>query len=154
MNNRKSTDPTLEKLFNRPGYLFRRCSQSAGGFFEQACRDLGLTTGQYDVLFVLAQEASVDQDRLALLLGQDRSTTGVLAANLERKGLISREVKPADRRKRILTLTREGAKILKKAEPKAEQAKDLVLSSLNIKEKKQLFRLLQRIVTNSSLHTP
>jgi len=51
-------------------------------------------------------------------------------------------------------LTREGAKILKKAEPKAEQAKDLVLSSLNIKEKKQLFRLLQRIVTNSSLHTP
>ncbi|MBT4719092.1 MAG: hypothetical protein HOB86_06790, partial [Rhodospirillaceae bacterium] len=43
------SDGTMDRLMRRPGYVFRRCAQSAGGIFERACRDLALTRGQYDV---------------------------------------------------------------------------------------------------------
>lgn len=146
MDDNAQSDDTLNHLLNRPGYIFRRCAQSAGGIFERACRDLGLTRGQYDVLFVVANEPTVDQDRLAQLLGQDRSTTGVLATNLERKGFIVRDVKPSDRRKLTLRLTEAGKKAFEIALPIAEHAREQVLSALSPDERDQLFVLLRQIV--------
>jgi len=147
MNANSRDHDTATKLMNRPGFMFRRCSQTEGGFFEKACRELGLTTGQYDVLFVLANEGRADQDRVGQLLGLDRSTSGVLATNLERKGLISREVKTSDRRKRTLELTEDGKEIFTAAEPMANAAKERILAPLSTDERDQLFSLMSRIVT-------
>jgi len=127
--------------------MFRRCSQAAGGYFERACKELGLTTGQYDVLFLISLEPELDQDRLGQLLGLDRSTTGVLAMNLEKKGFIERQVKTTDRRKRTLTMTSAGEKVFKAAEPMANAARDMILSPLSEDEQDQLFKLLKKVVT-------
>ncbi|MBT3549671.1 MAG: MarR family transcriptional regulator [Rhodospirillaceae bacterium] len=140
------SDGTMDRLMRRPGYVFRRCAQSAGGIFERACRDLALTRGQYDVLFVIANEQSIAQDRLAQMLGLDRSTTGVLATNLERKGLIARNIKPSDRRKLTLNLTEAGKIAFETASPAAEQAREQVLATLSPEEQDQLFALLRRII--------
>lgn len=78
--------------------------------------------------------------------GLDRSTTGVLAGNLEKKGLIARRVKPDDRRKRILALTPAGTEIFKRAQPIAELAKDKILAPLTEEERATLFALLGRLV--------
>lgn len=145
MDPKDTDDDTFDLLMKRPGFAFRRCAQAAGGLFERGVRDLGLTTGQYDVLFVLSIEGAVEQDRMAVLLGLDRSTTGVLAKNLEKKGLIGRDVNPSDRRKLILSMTEAGETAFEAARPIAEAARDLVLDPLNETETAQLFALLKRI---------
>ncbi len=148
-----SKEDIRSRLAVRPGFMLRRSAQVAHGLFERGCRDLGLTTGQYDVLFVLFYESEVNQDRLAQVLGLDRSTTGVLAGNLEKKGLIARRVKPDDRRKRILALTPEGAEIFRQAQPIAELAKDKILAPLTEEERATLFALLGRLVVEGDGET-
>lgn len=130
--------------------MLNRSSQAAGGYFENACAELGLTVRQYDVLFVLNAEGSCDQDRLAKILGLDRSNTGLVVSNLERKGLISRIIKPDDRRKRTLSITPDGEKLYQAALPHAEEAKQRLFAPLSKAEQKQLLQLLEKIVVASA----
>ena len=105
MDEAREDDGRLDGLYNRPGYMMRRCVQTFTGVFHETCAELGLTIRQYDFLYVLDAYETVDQDHLARALGLDRSTTGLVVAILERKRLIERQVKPSDRRKRSLTIT-------------------------------------------------
>lgn len=115
-----SFDPQeFDGLNNRPGFMLRRCIQATGSVFGEGCRDLGLTSGQYDILHILNFKGEIDQDELARALGLDRATTGAIATTLERKSLIVRHVKPTDRRKRVLTLTKAGGDIFTAAQPAA-----------------------------------
>ena len=112
MSNKSEFDADkLGGLYDRPGFMLRRCLQATGSLFERHCRDLGLTQGQYDVLHILRYLGTIDQDKLAQALGLDRATTGAIAAGLERKGLIKRRIKATDRRKRVITLTDGGTEL-------------------------------------------
>lgn len=152
MSQRSSQSETqmLAELYERPGFMLRRAGQANGGYFEEACAGLGVTTRQYDVLFVLNAAEMVDQDRLARLLGLDRSNAGLVVANLEKKGLLKRIVKPDDRRRRSLTITAAGRKIYRSALPHARRAAERLLEPLSEKERGQLFGLLKKIVFNTS----
>lgn len=140
----------LREMYARPGFMFRRCLQAGGGLFEEACADLGLTSRQFDVLFVIEACGEVEQDRLARILGLDRSTTGLVVGILERKALIARTVNPKDRRKRLLVLTTAGEKIYSAAKPIATEAAELLLNPLTQNEQEQLFTLLQKIINASN----
>ncbi len=94
MQNKKEFDANkLGGLYDRPGFMLRRCLQATGSLFEKSCRDLGLTQAQYDVLHILRHLGTIDQDKLAQALGLDRATTGAIAAGLEQKHLIKRRIK-------------------------------------------------------------
>jgi DNA-binding MarR family transcriptional regulator len=54
---------------------------------------------------------------LAALLAMDRTTLTAALKPLERRGLIDVAVDPADRRNRVLTLTRSGRSLLAAAVP-------------------------------------
>ncbi|MDA0238817.1 MAG: MarR family winged helix-turn-helix transcriptional regulator [Proteobacteria bacterium] len=130
--------------------MFRRCIQAGGGLFEEACAEFGLTSRQFDVLFVVDACEEVEQDRLARILGLDRSTAGLVVGILERKELIARTVNPKDRRKRLLVLTAAGRNIFKLAKPIATEAADSLLLPLSKNEQEQLFALLQKIINASN----
>lgn len=140
----------LNELYARPGFMFRRCIQAGGGLFEEACAELGLTSRQFDVLFVVDACAGVEQDRLARILGLDRSTAGLVVGILERKGLIARTVNPKDRRKRLLELTAIGRNVFELANPIAKEAAESLLDPLSKSEQEQLFTLLQKIISASN----
>ncbi|MBT7953766.1 MAG: MarR family transcriptional regulator [Rhodospirillaceae bacterium] len=136
----------LAELYDRPGFLLRRCQQETGFVFEESCAELGLTVRQYDFLFVLSTAEARDQDQLARLLGLDRSNTGHVVRILLRKGLVKRQINPDDKRKRLVSLTEEGKIIFKQAKPAAEAAKDYLLDLLNDEEKVDFMAMLQKIV--------
>ena len=140
----------LDGLYNRPGFMLRRCLQATGSIFGEECRDLGLTPGQYDILHILNFKAEIDQDELARALGLDRATIGAIAATLERKRLIDRQIKPTDRRKRVLTLTKAGRDIFAAAQPAAAAAQDILFSTLSETEKGQFMDLLRKIAATAS----
>ena len=142
----------LGGLYDRPGFMLRRCLQATGSLFEKNCRDLGLTEGQYDVLHILRHLGTIDQDKLAQALGLDRATTGAIAAGLERKGLINRKVKATDRRKRVITLTDDGTELFFSAETAAIEARQAFFFKLTSEEQRTFMNLLRKIACATNSH--
>ena len=148
------TDPLLTALYDRPGFLLRRCLQETGFAFEQGCVELGLTARQYDFLFILQDRDRMDQDQLARILGLDRSTTGTVLRILERKELVVRQISAADRRKREVTITAKGREIFAAAAPAAKASRDRALGALQPDERRQLLSMLRRIVGVTAADSP
>src|SRR5262249_1067160 len=91
-------DSPIAQLYRRPGFMIRRAHQITGALVLEESGDLGITTTQYGILFVLKHRPGIDQISLAKLLGLDRSTTGMVVTRLEKDGLIGRGVGATDRR--------------------------------------------------------
>ncbi len=78
-------------LYEQPGHLIRRSQQIAVAmFFDALGRDV--TPVQYAVLRMLQARPGIDQVTLACEVALDTSTTANIAARLEAKGWIRREV--------------------------------------------------------------
>lgn len=142
----------LGGLYDRPGFMLRRCLQATGSLFEESCKDLDLTQGQYDVLHILRHLGTIDQDELAQALGLDRATTGAIVAGLERKDLIKRWIKTADRRKRVIKLTDAGTSLFLSAEPAAIEARKAFFSKLSSAEQQIFMDLLRKIALTTKTH--
>ena len=89
----------------------------------------GLTTRQHQVL-TAALGAEHTQTQLANILGLDKTTMMVTLDELEREGLAERRPLPSDRRARIVAVTAEGRKLLRKADKAFVEANERVLSRL------------------------
>jgi DNA-binding MarR family transcriptional regulator len=131
-------------LHDRPGFLIRRAHQIATSVFVEVCRKEELTPSQYGVLYMLQHEGPSDQSAIARLVGLDRSTTGLVIAGLAKRGLLSKQSSPTDRRRSALTLTQRGRGLLQRCEPLAEEAKVVLLAALTAAERKTLLRLLKK----------
>ena len=102
-------DPLAIELYDQPGHLLRRAQQIAVSvFYEEVGREV--TPIQYAVLRMLQEKPGLDQVTLAQEVALDTSTAAEMAARLENKGWITREVLP--RRQRRLLLTAEGEPLL------------------------------------------
>lgn len=101
--------------------LFYQINLSAKYFnllFEQLFKELnlGLCATEHLALSVIADTEDCCQRDLARILLKDRSNTGKLANNLEKKGLIKIELKTKNNKMvKILTVTKEGSEHIEKA---------------------------------------
>jgi DNA-binding MarR family transcriptional regulator len=84
----------------------RRATQAFAAVWQEHVPDL--TPPQYAVLFVLAEHGELDQSTLGELASIDRSTLTPLLDRLEYRGLITKTVDPANRRRRLSGLTEAG----------------------------------------------
>ena len=89
--------------------------------FDKAFQHLELTNGQFSLLMSLNRPEPPPMGPVANLLGMDRTTLTAALKPLERRGLVKVSQDPADKRSRILTLTREGLELLARAVPVWEQ---------------------------------
>ena len=136
----------LADLYNRPGFMIRRCHQLALSVFARECEDLNLTTSQYGVMYILMCHPRIDQITLAGLLGLDRSTTSLVVSGLEKRSILTRNACAKDRRRRLLALTEEGISLLRRAMPRARSAQTRLIGALNEKESVQFLRLLEKLL--------
>jgi DNA-binding MarR family transcriptional regulator len=83
---------------------------------------------------------------LAKLMRLDRSTTGTVVATLESRGFILRKVARDDRRRRVLALTSEGARMLDAVQKKAAGTSDALMAALGPEERRTFVTLLTRLV--------
>ena len=85
--------------------------------FDEALRPVGLTSGQFSLLRSLNQAKPPSIGALAALLSMDRTTLTANLKPLERRRLASTAVDPADRRGRLVKLTKAGRMALRSAVP-------------------------------------
>ena len=130
-------------LYGQPGHLIRRAQQIAvSKFFESLGRDV--TPVQYAILRMLQERPGIDQVTLAQEVALDTSTTAEIAARLEAKGWIVREL--LARRQRRLLLTAEGEAVLQRLVPALAEMNKQLLSRLDDAERLEFMRLLRKFV--------
>ncbi|MDR2326086.1 MAG: MarR family transcriptional regulator [Acidovorax sp.] len=136
-------DPLSLDLYHQPGHLIRRAQQIAMQLFRET---LGpdVTPVQYAVLRMLQESPGIDQVTLARLVALDTSTTADIAARLEAKGWIHRELLP--RRQRSLRLTAEGQAMLADFVPHVHALRQRMLAPLEPQEQAEFKRLLSKFV--------
>jgi len=130
------------------GHLIRRLHQQSTQIFAQRTQDAGfdLTPVQYAALEAIHENPSIDQARVAEMIGYDRATIGGVIERLEKKGWISRVVSEQDRRARELTLTAQGQKIRSALELIVKDLQQDILQPLNAKDQALFIELARKAV--------
>ncbi len=132
----------------------RRLHQMGAAKSAEALGDSGLTPLQYGAMVHLNRTTGnpgIEQNALAARLNIDRNTVSVLVEQLVKAGVIEREVNGADRRARLLSLTRRGEQLYANLSPALSLANARVLSPLTPRERKQFMNLLVRVI-EGNLH--
>lgn len=93
------------------------------------------------------------QIQLADTCGLDKTTMVVTVDELEKAGLVERQMSPADRRARIIVVTSQGRAVNAKAAEVVERVYEDVLSTLPSRERDGFVAGLTRLV-ESRLSTP
>jgi DNA-binding MarR family transcriptional regulator len=105
----------------------------------------GLTITPFRVLNMLRVRGPQPQKEVAKYIWRSVSTAGVLAASLERKGLVERQGDVSDGRLVILSLTPRGVELMERAVPKHVAQIRGVMSRLTEAECELLIRLMAKL---------
>jgi DNA-binding MarR family transcriptional regulator len=137
---------SLDRLFRRPGYLFRRCRQLIMAKYLVRADGIDLTPQQYVVLQAASESEEIEQSALCAAILLDRSTVATILARLEEKGFIRRAPSAAHRRHNVIRTTPAGKRILTRVAPILDEVETELLAPLRADERKVFFELLDRIV--------
>jgi DNA-binding MarR family transcriptional regulator len=135
---------TMDAVYTRPGYLFRRMQQIAVALFIEECRDL--TPVQFAALVAIHTHPGIDATRLSAVIAFDRSTLGNVIERLEGKGYVERKPSPEDKRVKLLYPTKSGAALLRDIMPAVDRAQARMLEPLKPADRKTLMALLTQLV--------
>ena len=124
--------------------LIEQISKKLKGFQRRTMREAGLTPAQYFILSLLWEKDRVAFKDLAAASLTSRPTVTGIVDTLEKKGLVTREPNPDDRRSLLVSLTGKG-KTLRQATPILETIFTSCCSSLALAETQQLTALLQKL---------
>ncbi len=152
----KSPPLTMDAVYAKPGYLFRRMQQIAVAIFVEECRAYDLTPVQYAALVAIRTHPGIDATRLSAVIAFDRSTLGNVIERLEAKQLIERKPSRQDRRIKLLYLTKSGIALLREIMPSVDRAQARMLQPLKPADRKTLMALLTQLVdlNNESSRVP
>ncbi len=129
-----------------PGHLIRRAHQLAVSIFAENTAYFDITPVQFAMLNALVDEPGEDQITLAGKVAFDAATSGAVIARLETKGLLRRDADPKDKRRKLLTATFEGEKVVVAMKAAVADVQNQLLRPLNPKEAEQLTGLLAKLV--------
>lgn len=126
-------------------HLMRRVSRRVAACWSAAVTT-GLSTAQFGVLAALRDGEPLDQQSIGTRTGIDKGTGTYIIERLCREGLVEARTDPDNRRRRLVTLTEEGARVVNQTMAEAVQAEKLVASRLSAEEWDQLNQLLMRML--------
>ena len=136
-----SRPPSLLAL---PSYLASQVSRYGRRRFEQALAEHGLVLIHHAILAALSDFGPSSQQHLADALDFDKSHLVARIDQLERRGLVSRNQDPADRRRNQVALTSAGRELVDQLQRVAEESQRGFLEALSAQERQTLISLLSR----------
>lgn len=141
-NKRGSGSYVLE---DQVGFLLRAVSQRNTVLFSERMV-AGLTRVQFTTMAKLLEIGVCSQNELGRLVLMDRATIKGVVNRLRRRGYVYVRLDPNDRRQHMLALTRLGQETTQRGLAIAPGITEKMLEPLNAAERKQIVRLLRKIV--------
>lgn len=131
------------KQFSRsPSHLLKRAAQYSNHMYMGEVGKSGLTHRQFTVLLAVDANDGKSQTDLVKLTGIDRSTLADLVARLLAQGYLQRRRTKDDGRTNAIRITTVGKKMLKTAQPGADEVDRHLMSMLTASDRKQFLDCL------------
>jgi DNA-binding MarR family transcriptional regulator len=128
------------------GYRLAQAGAAANRVFDEHLgKPLALRRVDYTVLVLVDANHDATNRQLTRLLGLSMPYLTVTLDKLVAKGLIARVPNAVDRRSSLLRLSKEGKKLVRKADVIAETMESALLGRLTQGEAAILFELLDKI---------
>ncbi|MBX9589941.1 MAG: MarR family winged helix-turn-helix transcriptional regulator [Hyphomonadaceae bacterium] len=138
-------DIDFDELPTYVGYQVRRTQAKIFSEFEATLKDFDFTPGSFGVLTLIRSNPGITQVALAAAFGVDKSTMSPVIFRLEKRGLIKREVLPADRRCHALFFEAAGETTFLAAREKIRTFEENMAARLSKPEQRELARLLAKL---------
>ena len=121
------TEMTRQELLARCAcFDLRKATRAVSRLYDDCLRPLGLNITQYSLLRVIETEPQISVSTLGRYMVMDRTSVTRALAPLERDRLIRSRV-GSDKRKRIVSLTKKGTKLIADAKPRWDEAQKIFL---------------------------
>ncbi|MGK5738153.1 MarR family winged helix-turn-helix transcriptional regulator [Micromonospora sp. URMC 103] len=141
----------LDQGERRSGALLEHLARRMRLRSESVLAPLGLRPRHLVALTVLRDRGDISQQGLASTLQIDGTNVVGLLNELETAGLVERRRSPEDRRRHVVTITPAGTERLSEAECALATAEDEVLGGLRPAERDQLYELLRRATSGTTM---
>ncbi|MFE0326131.1 MarR family winged helix-turn-helix transcriptional regulator [Streptomyces sp. NPDC058960] len=135
----------LPAIRSLPSWLLGRAAARGRALVADALAAEGMKMWHHVVLSAVRDLAPVAQADLGRGIALDPKDLVGILNDLQAAGLVLREPDPRDRRKNAVSLTEEGARLLKRCEKAAREANDALLAPLSANERDRFMDLLIRI---------
>jgi DNA-binding MarR family transcriptional regulator len=145
---------TASGLADRFGFQLRMVQAAVWSDLVAALQPFGLRPSQYSVLLILRAAPGSRQQDIGEALGIQRPNLAAMIDGLEKRGLIRREINPADRRSHALSLTDEGVALLIKADAAHAVHEDRLAEGMEGLDAEALLPVLRRIASATSVRRP
>ena len=123
-------------------------------FERQAQSRYGLGAAQMFILHVLAHEDDLSLNELADRTATDQSSASLAVGRLVEEGHVQRVTSKEDRRQVRLSLTKKGRALVRRAPPAAQERILESVSEMTPTERKQLVRLLDKLMGGLKVGKP
>jgi DNA-binding MarR family transcriptional regulator len=133
-------------LDDQIAHLLRRAHQRASAIVGDALEDENLTPTQFFIMSRLSEIGTVSQNQLGRMTSMDPATTQGVIRRLRARGLIDCTSNPSDRRRIMLSLTRDGEDVLRRVNACVERSSDEILAPLDKSDRGRFVRLLRQLV--------
>jgi MarR family transcriptional regulator, lower aerobic nicotinate degradation pathway regulator len=145
VDERAEYDPPL-RLQRLPSWQVAQVARRAQRLVEGGLAQEGARRQDFVVLTSLAEQGPASQAALGRRLWIDRSDLHAILNDLEGDGLVARVRDETDRRRNVVELTRAGKAALRRLDKRVDAAQDALLAPLAAAERRELCRLLERVV--------
>jgi DNA-binding MarR family transcriptional regulator len=142
----RSTYDPPSRVRQLPSWLAGQLAATAAHLVADALASDGLRRQHFIVLSALAERGAVSQAELGRRLSIDRSDMHTLLSELDSDGLVARVRDEHDQRRILIDLTPAGARTLKRLDKRVEAAQETLVAPLSAGERRELQRLLTRLV--------
>jgi DNA-binding MarR family transcriptional regulator len=134
-----------KELLTSAAFMLKRLGFMLKDRTMEAFEETGMTPYHHAVLALLNEEPRETQAMIADALGYDRSHLVGVLDELEERGLIERRRDPTDRRRHLVSLTKDGEQALVRLRAVSKQVENEFFRPLDEKERKTLNELLLRL---------
>lgn len=124
--------------------------QIHAALFLDAFGAVGVTPIQWGVMTVVAGQAGLNFNEIALEVGIDRSNAADVCTRLAEKGILSLSSSKADRRMKCVFITKKGERLLKQHNHLVVNVNERLLDPLSKAERKIFLTMLRRIVDHNN----
>jgi DNA-binding MarR family transcriptional regulator len=139
-------DNAPNRLRSLPSWLLGQAAIEARRAVSEVLAREGVHRSQYALMASLEEFGPLSQTALSDRSGLDRSDVVRWVDGLAARGLVQRTRDPGDRRRNVISITRQGVVRLEELDADIGRAQQDLLSGLSDEERRLLILLLRRLL--------
>jgi len=141
-----AVDDQPERLLGKPSWLITQLATHVRRLVSDAFTESDARGYHYRILAALREFGVASQIELARRCGMDRSDIVAAVNELVARGQVERSPDPDDRRRNMVTITKDGERQLRRLDQALHKVQGELLAPLSEQERLALFRMLTMLL--------